>query len=169
MAWGRGSPAEIDDLVKRVADNDAKLQSLTILRFRRLNDSDVEALATALQCNSTLQELNCSSHSITSEASGALGSMLQQNRALKRISIGNSSLGDQALAALAKGMVHNTTVETWDLEHKGLTSEAAGSILEVLKTHPTLQQLLLSRNALADAGVSGLCAGPWSMVSDLCV
>lgn len=95
MAWGRGSPAEIDDLVKRVADNDAKLQSLTILRFRRLNDSDVEALATALQCNSTLQELNCSSHSITSEASGALGSMLQQNRALKRISIGNSSLGDQ--------------------------------------------------------------------------
>jgi replicative DNA helicase len=95
MAWGRGSQSGIDDLVKRIIDNDEKLQSLTILRFRRLNDSDVEALAKALHNNSILQELNCSSHSITTDASAALGAMLQQNHGLKRISIGNSSWGDQ--------------------------------------------------------------------------
>lgn len=95
MAWGRGAASGIDDLVKRLVDNDEKLQSLTILRFRRLTDEDVEALAKALHTNSILQELNCSSHSVTAAASAALGSMLQHNRGLKRVSIGNSSWGDQ--------------------------------------------------------------------------
>jgi hypothetical protein len=95
MAWGRGTASGIDDLVKRLVDQDEKLKSLTILRFRRLNDSDVEALAKALHNNSILQELNCSSHSLTADASAALGTMLQHNRGLKRISIGNSSWGDQ--------------------------------------------------------------------------
>jgi hypothetical protein len=96
MAWGRNSSQSgIDDLVKRIIDNDQKLRSLTILRFRRLNDSDVEALAKALHNNSILQELNCSSHSITADASAALGAMLQHNHGLKSISVGNSSWGDQ--------------------------------------------------------------------------
>lgn len=95
MAWGRGAASGIDDLISRLSDNDPKLQSLTILRFRRLLDADVEALSKALQGNSSLQELTCSSHSISPAASAALGTMLQHNRALRRISIGNSSWGDQ--------------------------------------------------------------------------
>lgn len=57
--------------------------------------------------------------------------------------------------------VHMATCQQQVLVLQGLTSGAAGSILEVLQAHPTLQQLLLSRNALTDVGVSGLCAGPW--------
>lgn len=95
MAWGRGAASGIDDLISRLSENDPKLQSLTILRFRRLLDADVEALSKALQGNSSLQELTCSSHSISPAASAALGAMLQHNRALRRISIGNSSWGDQ--------------------------------------------------------------------------
>lgn len=103
MAWGRGTSSGIDDLVKRLVDQDEKLKSLTILRFRRLNDSDVEALAKALHDNSILQELNCSSHSLTADASAALGTMLQHNRGLKRISIGNSSWGDQVSCLIVSG------------------------------------------------------------------
>lgn len=99
MAWGKGPAAGIDDLIKRLSDCDPKLQALTILRCRRLNDADVESLARAVRSNSILEELTLSSHSISAAASEALGAALQHNRGLKRISIGNSSWGDQVGAA----------------------------------------------------------------------
>lgn len=95
MAWGKAPAQGIDDLAKRLVENDEKLQSLTILRFRRLNESDVEALARALSKNSVLQELTASSHPISAAGSAALGAALQHNTALKRISVGNSSWGDK--------------------------------------------------------------------------
>jgi hypothetical protein len=95
MAWGRGAASGIDDLLKRLNESDPKMQSLTILKFRRLNDADVEALAKALRGNSILSELNLCSHPLSAEAAAVLGSSLQHNSGLKRISIGNSSWGDQ--------------------------------------------------------------------------
>lgn len=95
MAWGRSQPQGVDDLCKRLRENDPKLQSLVILRFRRLEDADVEALATALKQNSSCTELICSSHSVSLNGSVHLGRMLQHNKTLQTISIGNSSWGDE--------------------------------------------------------------------------
>lgn len=38
MAWGKSAARGVEDLTERLADNDAGLTSLTLLRFRRFND-----------------------------------------------------------------------------------------------------------------------------------
>lgn len=103
MAWGRGPSAGIDDLVQRLNQGDNDLRSLTILRFRRLNDADVETLAKALHSNAVLRELICSSHRISPAGAAALGAMLQHNQGLRRICIGNSSWGDEVGPGLVLG------------------------------------------------------------------
>jgi hypothetical protein len=146
MAWGRvGTAAGIDDLLKRITENDPKLQSLTILRFRRLNDADVEALSKALQGNSSLQELTCSSHSISAAASSALGAMLQHNRALKRISIGNSSWGDQVSVHVKGCSRHPAMGAAGDLAAMAIEqaycccSQAAAALAQGLKHNTVLE------------------------------
>eukprot|EP00775_Hariotina_reticulata_P001679 gene1679-2023_t len=163
MAWGKSAGAGIDDLAGKLRCNDERLRSLTILRFRRLNDQDVILLSEALKQNSVLQELTCSSHPISQAAAARLGAALQQNSTLQRISIGDSTLGDQALASMIDAGLHaNKSLVTWDLEHKGLTQAAAPSLTRVLTQHPGLQHLNLSRNTISDQGLQQLCSTAWA-------
>lgn len=164
MAWGRGTASGIDDLIKRLIDQDEKLQSLTVLRFRRLNDSDVEALAKALHDNSILQELNCSSHSLTADASAALGTMLRHNRGLKRISIGNSSWGDQVniCCAVSLKRCQNTDecssfVTQAAATAAGTAARSSGRHLDVSSS--LLQPAFLTKSLSFWQGLSALAAG----------
>ncbi|KAF6260206.1 hypothetical protein COO60DRAFT_916077 [Scenedesmus sp. NREL 46B-D3] len=168
MVWGKPAGSGVDDLVKRLQADDPQLKSLTIFRFRRLNDVDVAQLSSALQDNTVLQELICCSHAISSEAAARLGAMLQQNRQLQHISIGNSSFGDEALSALVSGgLQQNKSLVSWDLEHKGLSQASGASIAQVLQQHSTLQHVQLSRNSLTDAGLQRLCAVAWAKLTQL--
>jgi hypothetical protein len=71
---------------------------------------DVERLCAALSSNTTLTELNITSHAIDPPSAAALARLLQSNTTLHSLSIGTSSFGDEGVAALAPGVGNLTSL-----------------------------------------------------------
>jgi hypothetical protein len=94
MVWG-SAPRGIDDLVARVSKNDPALVSLCLLKGRRFNDADAEALASALERNTNLRELSATAHAVSTAAATALARALAANRTLCSLDLGNRSFGDE--------------------------------------------------------------------------
>lgn len=99
--WGAQSQG-IDDIVRRISQNDATLTSLYLMRHRRFNEEDAGRLADALSRSETLVELNLSSHAISPRVAGILGAGLKSNQSIRFISIGNSTFGDEVRGILVE-------------------------------------------------------------------
>ena len=93
MAWG--APRGIDDIVSRVRANDANLTSLYLMRQRRFELADANALCDALMRNNVLHDLNISSHEVSPEIAAAFASLLAASTVVKSLDLGNASFGDQ--------------------------------------------------------------------------
>jgi len=93
MVWG--ATRGIDDIITRVRANDASLTSLYLMRQRRFELADANALCDALVKNTVLRDLNVSSHAVSPEIAAAFASLLASTDALKDLDLGNASFGDQ--------------------------------------------------------------------------
>jgi hypothetical protein len=118
MAWGKSGATGLDDLCQRLASNDAKLASLTVLKHRKFDAVEVRKLCKALVGNTVLRELYASNHSVSPEVAAEIGEMLASNATLTSICIGDSSLGDEGVAALSKGLTASRSLQALDLEGK---------------------------------------------------
>ncbi len=121
MAWGKGPASQgLEDLCARLRRNDAQLTSLTLFKHRRVDHSGLNDLCDALVVNTTLTELNCTSHAIDPSAAGMVGAMLRRNKTLTALSLGDGSFGDHGVAALVEGMSNPCTVslQSLDVENK---------------------------------------------------
>lgn len=174
--WGAQSQG-IDDIVRRISQNDASLTSLYLMRHRRFNEEDAGRLADALSRSETLVELNLSSHAISPRVAGILGAGLKSNQSIKFISIGNSTFGDevrgilvedwrtaswrccltqwtpcnavlQAIVELCGCFEENTSITTIDLERKGLTRSSAAAVCRAVEKSTSVKHLMLSHNDL---------------------
>lgn len=173
--WG-AQPQGIDDIVRRISENDATLTSLYLMRHRRFNEEDAGRLADALSRSETLVELNLSSHAISPRVAGILGAGLKSNQSIQFISIGNSTFGDevrgisvsdwidslrccltqwtpcndvlQAMVELCGCFEENTSITTIDLERKGLTRSSAAAVCRAVEKSTSVKHLMLSHNDL---------------------
>ena len=93
MVWD--APRGIDDIVARLRDNDASLQSLYLMRQRRFEEADAKALCEALSQNTVLHDLNISSHAISPEIATAFADVLRSSTTLQSLDLGNASFGDE--------------------------------------------------------------------------
>lgn len=146
MAWGVSQG--IDDIVERLERNDGSLQSLYLMRHRRFNEEDVRLLSDALSRNSTLVELNLSSHSIDTSMAKILADGLQKNTSIKYISIGNSSFGDDAMMELCACLSGKSAIETLDIERKGITERSASSLCSAIRESRSVKHVIVSNNTL---------------------
>ncbi|KAI3436549.1 hypothetical protein D9Q98_005965 [Chlorella vulgaris] len=175
MVWG-SAPRGIDDLVARVSKNDPALVSLCLLKGRRFNDADAEALASALERNTNLRELSATAHAVSTAAATALARALAANRTLYSLDLGNRSFGDEGLVALAPGIAASASLVQLNLEAKGLTAAGCATLGEALaansrtatsadRTEYTgIAELLLGQNSLGGDGLSALLEGVGSSV-----
>lgn len=92
MAWGQRKG--IDDILERL-QSDAKFRSLYLMKNRPFGPNEAEKLCKALTKNSTLEELDLSSHTISPEVAAYFADLLTVNNTLQSISLGNSTFGDQ--------------------------------------------------------------------------
>ncbi|GLC43128.1 hypothetical protein PLESTB_000860100 [Pleodorina starrii] len=158
MAWGQAGARGIDDLVRRIADNDAKLTSLTILRQRRFTHDDVASLVRAMAANTNLTELYASSHPLAPHTAALLADMLAASRSLRSLCVGDSSLGDDGVAALARGIASSSSLTRLDLCNKGLGVRGAQALAGALTAAASLSHLILNSNPqLGDDGLRALC------------
>lgn len=148
MAWGVSQG--IGDIVERIERNDDSLQSLYLMRHRRFNEDDARLLSNALSRNSTLVELNLSSHNIGTSVAKIIAEGLQRNSSIKYISIGNSQFGDDAMIELCACLGENCTIQTLDIERKGITGRSASSLCAAIRESISVKSLIVSNNELKE-------------------
>ena len=122
MAWGASSGIRsCDDLLRRLEENDPKLEQMVILPMKNFNADAVHRLAAVLASgvNTHLRTLSASGHDVTPEALEKLGSALAMGKSkLVHLAIGNSNTGDVGVVALCRGLA---TSESLKLEHVDLS------------------------------------------------
>jgi hypothetical protein len=150
MVWGQR--CGIDDLVQRLTDNDVTLASLCLLRHRMFGEAEAVALSKALAANTTLKDLNLSSHAIAPGMASVLGTAVAANTTLRTLSIGDSTFDDAALESLCHGIAASRSLYTLDLEQKSISASGCAILAHALRTS-AVQELLLAGNAIGSAGL----------------
>ncbi|GLI58623.1 hypothetical protein VaNZ11_000358 [Volvox africanus] len=157
MAWGQAGARGIDDLVRRIAGNDPKLTSLTILRQRRFIHDDVASFVRAMATNTNLTELYCSSHPVAPHTASLFAEMLTHSHGMRSLCVGDSSFGDDGVVELARGVAASSLTHL-DLSNKGFGQRGAKALAAALAAAPSLVHLELNSNPLlGDAGLRTLC------------
>ncbi|GAX74022.1 hypothetical protein CEUSTIGMA_g1472.t1 [Chlamydomonas eustigma] len=168
MAWGRGSATQgLDDICERLRKNDPKLASLTILKHRKFDHTEVAKLCNSLGHNTVLKELYASNHSINADSALLISQLLAVNSSLTSLCIGNSSFGDAGVAALHDGLLKSASLVSVDFENKGISKTGTAVISEILHSNKILSHVNIARNPVGDEGLSALCSHPWGSLTHL--
>ena len=86
-------------MLQRVGSNDATLQSLYLMGTRSFGEREAQALCEAVIGNTSLKELNISSHAVTPAMAAAFADMLSHPAcSITSLSLGNRSFGDKVAA-----------------------------------------------------------------------
>jgi Ran GTPase-activating protein (RanGAP) involved in mRNA processing and transport len=170
---GGGGFKSCDSLLKRVEQNDEKLETLVVLPMKTFGDAEAKRLAKALgsNVNTHLKEISASGHKLSNEALRELGEAIVKSGRIQRLSVGDKTMGDEGVMALCGPFEqqyqhphsHGGLVEL-DLSQKGLSSSDESGFAAVGRafgSSHTLKHLNLSNNpgtgnvgALAQAGMS---------------
>ncbi|XP_015255093.1 PREDICTED: protein NLRC3-like, partial [Cyprinodon variegatus] len=124
----------------------------------KMQDSELQILIQGMEspcCE--LQSLLLASCRLSEVSCGALASVLQTNRCLTELDLSyNDSLQDSGVALLSAGLAGSSKLETLKLRNCGLTEISCASLDPALKSS-LLKHLDLSQNSVKDAGVLHLC------------
>ncbi|KAK9809979.1 hypothetical protein WJX72_002913 [[Myrmecia] bisecta] len=156
MAWGSGATSGVSDWVGKLKRNDPSFTSLHVFQFRSFGPQEQQEICAALQGNTTLTELYCSGHDMSTETAQIFGKMLQSNSSLTSLCVGNASFGDQGVAALIAGLGPQSAIAKLDLENKGIGDSGLMDVCAAASHAPSITHLILSRNNITLAGMEGL-------------
>ena len=111
----------------------------------------IAEIASALQCNLTLEVLALEGCAVTTEGAKSLAAGLKNNRNLRRLSLQRNAIGDDGFAALVQALPH-PSLATLNASSNGLTDKSMS--WEPLKH---LKELHLNDNAISDRGAVKFC------------
>jgi len=159
----------VDRWIARLQANEPSFTALfSRSSLRSIEERQLIALASAVETNTTVETLHLSGMKLTPAANDAFATALATNRTVKHLCVGDSAWGDdgaprflEALLAAVTASGRPSPLVRLDLELKGLTGACVPSLVTLATNtnFASLSELLLSRNALGDAGVQTLCDG----------
>ena len=125
-----------------------------------LDDQGVKSLASALEMNGSLEELNLSwNRAVTGIGFMALGESLKRNRGLKTLNISYCGIDDQGMKSLASALEMNGSLEELNLSwNRAVTGIGFMALGESLKRNRGLKTLNISRCGIDDQGMMSLAS-----------
>ena len=126
----------------------------------RIDDQGVKSLASALETNGSLEELNLIGNvAITGIGLMALGESLKRNRGLKTLNISYCCIDDHGMKSLASALEMNGSLEELDLRgNYAVTSIGLMALGESLKRNKGLKTLNISYCCIDDQGMKSLAS-----------
>eukprot|EP00812_Abedinium_dasypus_P003266 NODE_1402_length_1151_cov_323.447080.p1 GENE.NODE_1402_length_1151_cov_323.447080~~NODE_1402_length_1151_cov_323.447080.p1 ORF type:complete len:335 (+),score=116.77 NODE_1402_length_1151_cov_323.447080:116-1006(+) len=144
-------------LLEVMAEDPSKYTTLDLM-CHSFDDRAAEALAAALQHNTTLKELYLRGNRIGDDGAKALAAALRHNTTLTVLDLEDNKIGDGGAEALAAALQHNTTLETLLLSHNEIGDDGAKALAAALQHNSTLWRLELYGNKIGEGGKQALKA-----------
>ena len=126
------------------------------LSGNNLGPSGAESLATALKTNTSLSNLNFSGNNLGPAGAESLATALKTNTILTNLDFSGNNVGPAGAESLATALKTNTTLTNLNMSVNNLGPGGAESLAIVLKTNTTLTNLDLSGNNLGPADAESL-------------
>ena len=121
-----------------------------------IGDAAAAVLATTLETNTTLTNLNLSGNNVGPSGAESLATALKTNTSLSNLNFSGNNLGPAGAESLATALKTNTTLTNLNMSVNNLGPGGAESLATVLKTNTTLTNLDLSGNNLGPADAESL-------------
>ena len=121
-----------------------------------IGDSAAAVLATALETNTTLTNLNLSGNNLGPSGAESLATALKRNTTLTNLNLCGNNLGPAGAGSLATALKRNTILTNLDFSGNNIGPFGAESLATALKTNTTLTNLNMSVNNLGLAGAESL-------------
>lgn len=158
------------------------------LKHYGIGDKGARAVAKALKCNQTVQELNLHDNSLRAEGVEAICNMMAVNLWITSLDISGNSVGKAGLAALARmiqnssrlkklnisqckiqgvngvkdfinALAHNHCLQVLDLSYNEISDEGSACFENVLARNTTLKSLDISFNNISFVGMEAFGNG----------
>mmetsp|Transcript_27631 Transcript_27631/g.38870 ORF Transcript_27631/g.38870 Transcript_27631/m.38870 type:complete len:366 (-) Transcript_27631:215-1312(-) len=140
------------ELLETVLSNDPSVTKL-FLSDKWLGDQGLEAVANALQDNSTVQSLVLRRNEITPRGILVLCTVLRYNKSIHTIFLRGNSIGNEGCRWLGNILLkENTTLVTLDLQKNCIGDTGATYLGEGLQNNYTLKHLKLENNKIGNVG-----------------
>ena len=125
-----------------------------------IDDQGVKSLASAIEMNGSLEELNLSGNdAVTGIGHMALGESLKRNKTLKTLNISSCGIDDQGMKSLASALEMNGSLEELNLTGNDAVAGIGHMALgESLKRNKTLKTLNISSCGIDDQGMKSLAS-----------
>ena len=124
------------------------------------NDADgleyVEAIASMVEKNRTLQILELGICRIDAEKLPILAKALEENLALTQLGLGFNLIGPEGISTILKIVEKKPLLKVLDLSGNKIGSEGGKLVAEILKTNTTLMRLDLAYNYLGPIGANAI-------------
>ena len=127
-----------------------------LFELESIGDADAAVLASALETNTTLTNLNLAHNNIGFAGAESLATALKTNTTLTNLDLSWNNLGPAGAELLATSLKTNTTLTNLNLSRNKLGPAGAESLAKALKTNTTLTNLDLSSNNLGPASAESL-------------
>ena len=128
------------------------------LHDKSITSEAIGTIATAISCNTNLQELNLGSTGLQALDSIKIARGLQKISSLTKLYINDNNITDEAADDIAAAIFCNTKLKEFDISGNNLQPIDVMKILKALKHTSTLRKLCISDNNITDEVVDDIAA-----------
>lgn len=126
------------------------------LKERNLSAEEITTLANTLMQNSSIRKFEMESCPLGYAGSRSIAQVLKGHRGLTHVNLHGTRLGSEGASEIALALNTNTIIKILKLGSNVLERQGEKTVAEMLKIHPTLEELHLQSNRLTGVFIAAV-------------